>query len=77
MVCFTDKCDGLRYIPILNLKSYYEETKRKNNINVGIVLPIGNNRQPMWSNAQIAGGRRNSRVKLDSIRFGQQSVTAA
>ena len=53
MVCFTDKCDGLRYIPILNLKSYYEETKRKNNINVGIVLPT-----------TVASGK----VRFDSIR---------
>jgi len=32
MICFTDRCGDLRCTPILNLKSYYEKIKRKNNI---------------------------------------------
>jgi len=33
MICFTDRCGSLHCIPILYLKSYYEKTKKQNNIN--------------------------------------------
>jgi len=33
MIWFADRCGDLHCISILNLKSYYEKTKRKNNIN--------------------------------------------
>jgi len=33
MICFIDKCGDLYCILIFYLKSYYEKTKKKNNIN--------------------------------------------
>jgi len=47
MICFTDRCGGLRCTPILKLKSYYEKTKRKNNINK---TDLGNYKHLQWRN---------------------------